>query len=352
MNMSYVMETEINSQGAIIENLINRYVVNYCVLIDIPLNVKRITIIASGSSYNAGVFGKYFFENIAKIPTSVEYASEFISSSFDEYDRDILYVFLSQSGLSVDTVEAMKKISEIGAKTLCVTNNLHSTMYSLADYKFFIDAGMEHAIAATKTYSATVVMLWLIAVKIAQNRHLDVADETKDIYSIKRNIESTINNIDNIELAAKTLSKCDNFAIFGLGYNYALSLEAGLKIRETSYINTSVYPSGDFVHGHFALLNKTKAFLTFITTDSSAYEINILNKVLKTYNKAKSIVVSDVYEDYDCDILIKFQKGHSRIATIVNMIIVIQLLALRIAEKLKRNVDKPQGLVKIVDGKG
>lgn len=351
MNMSYVMETEINSQGTIIENLIKRYVVNYCVLIDIALNIKRIVIVASGSSYNAGIFGKYFFENIAQVPCSVEYASEFISSSFNDYDKDILYVFLSQSGLSVDTVEAMKRISEIGAKTLCITNNIHSTMYSLADYKFFIDAGMEHAIAATKTYSATVVMLWLIAVKIAQNKHLDIADETKDIYSIKQNIESTINNIDNIELAAKTLSKCDNFVIFGLGYNYALSLEAGLKIRETSYINTSVYPSGDFIHGHFAVLNKTKAFLTFITTDSSSYEINVLNKVLKTY-KAKSIVVSDVYEDYDCDILIKFQKGHSRIATIVNMIIVIQILALRIAEKLKRNVDKPQGLVKIVDSKG
>ena len=170
--------------------------------------------------------------------------------------------------------------------------------------------------------------------------------------NIKRNIESTMHNIDNIELAAKTLSKCDNFVIFGLGYNYALSLEAGLKIKETSYINTSVYPSGDFVHGHFAVLNKTKAFLTFLTTDSSEYEKNILSKVLKTYRKATSIVVSDVYEDYNCDILIKFQKGHSRIATIVNMILVIQILALRIASKLKRDVDKPQGLVKVVDSKG
>ena len=75
MNMSYVMETEINSQGTIIENLINRYVVNYCVLMDVPLEVQRIVIVASGSSYNAGVYGKYFFENISKIPVSIEYAS-------------------------------------------------------------------------------------------------------------------------------------------------------------------------------------------------------------------------------------------------------------------------------------
>ena len=349
--MSYVMETEINSQGTIIENLINRYVVNYCVLMDVPLDVKRIVIIASGSSYNAGVFGKYFFENISKVPTVVEYASEAIASSFDEFDKDVLYVFLSQSGLSVDTVEAMKRIKESGAKTLSITNNLHSTIHSMADYKFFIDAGIEKAIAATKTYSATVVMLWLIAVKIAQNKHLDIADETKDIYSIKRNIDAAINSIDNIDLAAKTLSQQNGFAIFGLGYNYALSLEAALKIRETSYLNTGAYPSGEFVHGHFALLNNTKAFLTFMTSDSGEYENKILKKVLKTY-KAKSIVVSDSYEDYDCDILVKYQKGYSRIANIINMILVIQLLALKIAVRLKRNVDKPQGLVKIVDSKG
>ena len=260
-------------------------------------------------------------------------------------------MFLSQSGLSVDTVEALKKIKETGAKTLAITNNLNSTIHNETDYKFFIDAGEERAIAATKTYSATVVMLWLIAVKMAQNKHLDIADETKDIYSIKRNIDAALTSIDNLELASKLLSKCDSFAIFGLGYNYALSLEAALKIRETSYLHTSAYPAGEFVHGHFAVLNKTKAFLTFMTSESSEYEMNVLNKVLRTF-KAKSVVVSDAYEDYGCDVLIKFQKGHSRIATIVNMILVIQMLALKIAIKLKRNVDKPQGLVKIVDSKG
>jgi len=351
MNMSYVMEAEINSQGTIIENLINKYIINYCVLLDVPLNIKRITIIASGSSYNAGIFGKYFFENIAKIPCNVEYASEVICSNYEKYEKETTFIFLSQSGLSVDTVEAMRKIKELGAKTICVTNNLGSIMYNIADFPFYIDAGIEQAIAATKTFSATVVMLWLIALKIAQNKHINIVNETKEIYQIKRNIEASIANLDNLNLAAKVLSKTNGFAIFGLGYHYALSLEAALKIRETSYINTSAYPSGDFVHGHFALLNKTKAFLTFATSESSEYELKILKKVLKTY-KCKSIVISDEYEDYDCDVLLKFQKGSSKIATIVNMIIAIQMLALKIAINLKRNVDKPQGLVKIVDSKG
>ena len=349
--MAYVMETEINSQGEIIEKLINKYLVNYCVMMDLPIKVSRAVIIASGSSYNAGVFGKYFFENIANTPSCAEYASEVISSKFSEYDKNVLYIFLSQSGASVDTLEAMRKIKDSGAKILCITNDAESEMHHLADYKFYIDAGVEQAIAATKTFSATVVMLWLIALKIAQNKHIDIVEETKDIHSIKNIITTSMESVDNLDVAAKALSKFKGFAVFGLGANYALSLEAALKIKETSYINTSVYPMGEFVHGHFALLNETKAFLTFITHDASEYELKTLNKILKTY-KSRSVVVSDVYEDYECDILVKFQQSHSKIATIVNMIIVIQMLALKIAKKLHRNIDKPIGLVKVVKNKG
>lgn len=345
------METEINSQGAVIENLINKYIVNYCVLLDIPIDIKRIVIIASGSSYNAGIYGKNFFERIAKIPCYVEHAAETIASNYEKFEKDSFYIFLSQSGMSVDTLEAMNKIKELGAKTLCVTNCLDSTMYKIADYPFYINAGVEQAIAATKTYSATVVMLWLIAIKAAQNKRINITEEIKEIYQIRKNIETAMESFENIDLAAKALAKSDGFAIFGLGYNYALSLETALKIKETSYIHTSAYPSGEFVHGHFALLNNTKTFLTFLTQDACEYEKSILKKVLQTY-KTKSIIISDTYEDNDCDILIKFPKCNSKITSIINMIILIQTLALKIAICLKRNVDNPQGLVKIVDNKG
>ena len=349
MNMSYVMEAEIYSQGQIIEDLIKKYVVNYCVLMDIPIAIKRISIIAAGSSYNAGVFGKCFFEQIASVETSVNYASEVASSSFLNFDKDTLYVLISQSGESIDTVFAMNKIKESGAKVLCITNNLESTMYKNADFRFDINAGREKAIAATKTYSATVVMLWLIALKIAQNKHIEISEETKNIYAMRSNLETFIKDIDNIDLAAKFLSKKKSVSILGLGYNYALSLEAALKIKETSYIATCAYPLGEFIHGHFAVLNKENAFLTFITSDSSENELALLNKIIKTY-KTKSVVVSDVYEDYDCDILVKFNKGQSKIATIVNMIVLVQLLALKIALRLKKNVDNPKGLNKVVKG--
>lgn len=348
MNMSYMMEFEINSQGIILENLINTYVQNYCILMDIPLAINRIVIVASGSSYNAGLLGKYFFENIANIEASVEFASEFINSKLYSYDKNTLYVFISQSGKSRDTLEAFRRIKQKGIKTLCITNNEDSPMHLEADYKFNIQAGLENAIAATKTFSASVVMLWLIACKAAQNKLIDISEEIQNIYLLGKNIESNIGNIENIDVAANYIAKQKEFAIAGYGLYYPLAREAALKIKETSYINTSSYPLGEFVHGHFALLNKSKAFLCFMTQDCSEYELELLQKILDTYH-TKTIIASDIYEDFSCDILIKIPKSPSKIATVINLIILIQMLALKTAIILKRDIDKPKGLKKVVD---
>ena len=221
-------------------------------------------------------------------------------------------------------------------------------MHIEADFKFNIQAGRENAIAATKTFSASVLMLWLIACKAAQNKHIDISDEIQNIYMLGKNIESTLNDIDNIDVAAKFISKQKDFSVSGFGNYFPLARECALKIKETSYINTSSYPLGEFVHGHFALLNKSRVFLCFITHDCSEYELELLKKVLKTY-KTKTIIISDVYEDYDSDILIKIPNSASKIAQILNLTITIQLLAYKVALILKRNVDKPIGLEKVVD---
>ena len=229
----------------------------------------------------------------------------------------------------------------------CITNNLCSILHEKSDYKFYLDVGTEEAIAATKTYSATVVMLWLIALKIAQNKHIDIGEETKNIYSIKQSIDAVIADTDNLDYAAKFISKQNSISITGFGPFYPLSREASLKIKETSYINSASYPMGEFIHGHFAVLNESNVLLTFITNNASKKEIELLNKILKTY-KTKTVLISDSYEDYNSEILIKIPQGQSRIATLMNMIITVQLLALKIAISLKRDVDNPKGLVKVV----
>lgn len=347
MNMSYMMETEINSQSEILGNLIEKYILNYCVLMDIPLKISRIVIVGSGSSYNAGLFGKSFFENISDVETNVEYASEIANSNFDNFSSDTVYIFVSQSGKSEDVIEAFKKAKNMGAKTFAITNNKDSYLYENADYKFDIMADREYAIAATKTFSATVLMLWIIAVKIAQNKHFDVSDETKNIYSLKNDIDAAIKDIDNIDIAVKFLAKQKGFSIIGLGENFALAKETALKIKETCYINTGAYPMGDFLHGHYALLNKSNVLLTFITSYTAENEFNLYKKIISNY-KTKVVLISDGYEDYNSDILIKFKKAESKIVNILCMIVVIQLLAFKMAVKLRHNVDKPKGLNKVV----
>ena len=351
MNMNYMMEEDIKSQGKIVEDLINKYIVNYCVLMDIPLRIKQIKIIASGSSFNAGLFGKYFLENISQTETSIEYASEFANSSFLNHDVDCLHIFISQSGNSTDVIQSIEKVKKRGVKTLCITNNEKSKLYELSDFKLLLGAKEERAIAATKTFSATVVMMWLVALKIAQNKHLDIAQETKNVYSIKQNIENTIEDIENLDYAAKLISKQKSFSLVGLGAHYPIAKEAALKIKEINYIDANAYPMGEFVHGHFAILNKSKVLLSFLFGEVSEQEKKLLDKILTTY-KPKTIILTDDYEDYNSDMLLKFPKANSKIANIVCATIVVQLLALKIAYILKRNPDKPKGLTKVVQEKG
>ena len=348
--MSYIMEEEIKAQKEIIKNLVKQYVQNYCVKVDIPSDIKKVVIVASGSSFNAGLFGKNFFEEIAQVETSVEHACEFSNSKFENYSKDNLYVFISQSGNSKDAVCALTKAKEKGVKTFAVVNNPDSQAYKLADFKIDINAGLERAIAATKSFSATVFVLWLMAVKFAQNKQLDVSDEIKDIELLEKTIVETTQDVDNLEVAAKLISKQKNVSIIGHAQKYAMACEAALKIKETSYVNTSPYPIGEFIHGHFATLNEANTFMTFLDDSADEFELNLLKKVQTTY-KTNSIVVSNAYEDYNCDVLVKYPKSTSKIGNTLNAIIALQMLALETAKLLKRDVDNPKGLCKVVSGK-
>lgn len=341
-----MMEEEIKAQAGVIQKLIDEHYMNYCIKAEIPSKIDRIKIIASGSSYNAACFGKIFFEDISQTETSVEYASEFSNTNFSLYDSETLYIFISQSGNSSDTVKSFERVCKKGAKTLCITNNKDSKLYQNCEYKFYLNAGEEKAIAATKTFCASVFMLWLLAVKIAQNKHITSIEEIKNLSSLASSIDSVFNDCENFDMLVKLASKQKSFPIVGLGSLYALSREASLKIKEVNYIDTNAYPLGEFLHGHFAILNKSKILLIFLLGQKSEFELEAINKILSSY-KVCSILVSDEYNDM-CDILVKIPKAPTRIASIICAIIFIQLLSLNIAKKLKRNIDCPKGLKKIV----
>ncbi len=385
MNMDYKMEHEINSQENIIKSLINDYIINQKINLKIPQNIHKIKIIASGSSYNAGLFGKTFFEKISKIETDVEYASEFSNSiSID----NTLFIFISQSGNSFDTVKSFELIKKHTKETLAITNNKESILYKNCTYNFFLNAQKEEAIGATKTFSASVFALWLIALKFAQNKKINIKNELKHLDSLIESIHKTTNNIKkmkNFNLAVDLISKQKNFPLIGSKEKYALSSEASLKIKEINYINTTAYAIGEFIHGHFAILNRTKILLVFLFDTLSELELHSINKILSNYKKIRLIIITnddsikaklkkslEIYlkeknkitskiHNFDEDIVLKIPektlKNENKdkttsqkinINSIICAIILCQLLSLYTAIKLNRNVDKPKGLEKVV----
>ena len=340
------MELEILEQPAIIGAFIEKYVKNYVLTIDMPLNIQSIKIVASGSSYNCGLLGKKFFEDIAKIDTKIEFSGEFVCKN-KQPDKDALYIFISQSGETYDTTLAAKKVKEAGAMTFAIVNNENSTLWNLCDYKINIHAGKENSIAATKSFSASLCALYLCAVKIAQNNLKDVVPYLKNILDTRNKIENVLDLTINLNKAAEFLSKYRAFATIGQGANYALARECALKIKETSYIDVNAYSMGEFVHGHVAILNKIDTLIEIITSDFCEFEIKTLNKIAQDY-KPKSVVITDSQENFEAKIPIIIPYCEDMLVRVLSVVFVIQMLALKIAIRLKRDVDKPHGLNKVV----
>ncbi|MBR1616727.1 SIS domain-containing protein, partial [bacterium] len=287
--------------------------------------------------------------NIAHVDCSVEFASEFKAFEIESVDCNTLYILISQSGKSADTVQAFKKLKALGARVLALTNNTESYMYQNANYKYLMQAFREYAICATKTFTSSVFILWLMACSLAQKKCLNISSELKDIDLIRESIEQTINKVQNIDKVSKIITKSEGLSVLGFGKYYPLARECALKIKETSYINAFSCPMGEFIHGHFAVLNKVNTVLVFLDENCTMYEIELINKIRKTYN-VEMVAISDTNELNDI-VTIKVPKTLSKIATILDFAVVLQLLALRCALDLGHNVDSPKGLEKIVENK-
>ena len=344
--MTYTMEYEINSQGSILENLIDRYIQNGIVLLDMDASISKVVLVGSGSSYHSALLGKYFFNNIAHIEASAEYASEYANLNFKGANKNTLYIFISQSGKSYDTLYALRKIKQNGGKVSSLTNNPDSPMHQEVEYGFLMEASEEFAIGATKTFSASVLMLWIMACSLAQKKCIDISDAISNIYQLRECIEYTMNNTKTLNDVADFISKQNAVSILGYGMYYPLALEAALKIKETSYINTSAYPMGEFVHGHFAILNQNNVILNFL--GESQKEKELLEKISSKY-EVENLFISGHLDNSEKSI--KIPNTKSTIINIFEMIVVIQLLAFKIAVALGRDVDKPKGLDKVVEEK-
>ena len=345
------MELEIYEQKNILPNILNKYFNNDTENIDIelPKNVKKIIIVASGSSYHCARFAIDLVEKISRIETRAIYSSEFLLKSVIPQDKNTLYIFITQSGETSDTLKAIERVKkETNLQTLCITNVENSTIWNECDYKVACHAGVETGIAATKSFTSQMLTLILISLKL-----IDATDTKEIVNKLKKSlftlgsvIDITLQKRNEIKKIAKLLVKEKVVVITADGISYAIAKEGVLKIKETSYKNISEAILGEFMHGHVAVLNN-KSSLIYISVDNILdRSVNNLNKIKKEYNpriiligKKDYRIHSDFYVGIDCE---------NELQQLFSNVIILQLLALEIALILKRNVDNPKGLNKVV----
>lgn len=342
------MEQEINEQVEITQKIIDSYISQEGIVrIDLPENIERIIIVASGSSYNCARFAADLFGSISQIEASAVYSSEFLLKPKIAVSDNLLYIFITQSGETTDTNSALVKAKEFGVKTLCITNKENSSIWIASDFKISCHAGDERSIAATKSLSSQMLCALLVVLKSAQDKNIDVSNYVRDLKDIPDVMNEALKLRPRIKLLAKFLSKHKNIIITADGSSYALAKEASLKIKETSYINTMSYILGEFMHGHVAILNNKRSALIYILNDNITYAaIKNLSKIKESYNPPICVLghkTNQVKSTYNIDI--DCQKP---IIKTFGLLVIIQLIALETALRLHRNVDKPHGLNKVV----
>lgn len=342
------MEQEIREQAKITQTILDTYIEkDGSVNIETPENINRIILVASGSSYHCARYAAELFGSISKIEARAIYSSEFLLEGTIAHHEGLLYIFITQSGETTDTNNALEKAKEFGVNTLCITNKENSTIWNASDYQVACHAGEEKSIAATKSFTSQLLCATLLALKFAQDKDIDVYEHIIELKTIPGFIEQTYTLEPRVKQLAKFLSKYKNIVMTADGQSYALAKEASLKIKETSYLYTTSAILGEFMHGHVAVLNNKNTVLLYILNDNITYTaIKNLDKIKESYNPPILVIgnrtnhVKSTYNlNIDCD---------KPIIKTFCIAVMIQMLALQLALRLNRNVDKPHGLNKVV----
>lgn len=345
------MELEIIEQAKIIPYILMKYINPETgeIKIDLPKNITKIVLVASGSSYHCARFAVDLLEKISKIESRAIYSSEFLLKNVIPHDENTLYIFITQSGETSDTLKSVEKVKSLSSlPTLCITNKENSTIWKTCDYKVACYAGEEHGIAATKSFTSQMLCLILISLKLVENVHgIEATGEyKKSLFRLPVIINQALAKRKEIKELAKFLAKQNLVVITADGISYSLAKEAALKIKETSYKNISAAILGEFMHGHVAVFNN-KGALFYIAVDKiSKRSVSNLQKIKADYNP-KLVIIGPSSEELKPDFNINI-NCENEIQQMFADVLICQQLALETALKLKRNVDHPKGLHKVV----
>ena len=350
----FFMEKEIYEQGAVVsETLMGRVkggAVRLENLTDEYLqNIDDIVICACGTSYHAALTASYLLERLAGTRTKVEIASEFRYRK-PKLDKDALFIVISQSGETADTLEALKIAKQAGLKTLAICNVDNSSIVRLADNTLLTRAGIEKGVASTKAFATQIVTLWMLTLQIAQAKGALGTDELEREISALLHIPQILNIDSGLQEKIRRLSKHymhgHGFFFIGRDIFYPLALEGALKLKEISYLHAEGYPSGEMKHGPIALADE-KLFTVALMPRTLLYE--------KTKSNVEELAARDAYilaispEEFELsDDFIRTGSHEHPMSEFFEMMIILQILALEISVRLGNNVDMPRNLAKSV----
>ncbi len=316
---------------------------------DFLSNINKIFIVACGTAMHAGLAVKSIFEKLCYIPVEVDMASEFRYRN-PLVDNKTLAIFISQSGETADTIQALKLAKSKGATTLAISNVIGSSITREADIYIYTHAGPEIAVASTKAYTAQVVLLNIIALYCAQILETISLDEIellkKEILSLPTKIELALKDISMVQNIAKKIYNAKDIFFLGRGIDYPVAMEGSLKLKEISYIHSEAYAGGELKHGPIALIEKDFPVIG-ILTDEKLLEKSISNIQEVISRGAKTIIVTNQELKKDFDYVIKIPNIHPYFSPILS-VIPLQLLAYYISKEKGLDVDKPRNLAKSV----
>jgi glucosamine--fructose-6-phosphate aminotransferase (isomerizing) len=318
--------------------------------VDIDLEqTKRIIITSCGTSWHSALIGKTLIEKLTGIPVEVDYASEFRYRDPLVTSEDLL-ILVSQSGESLDTLEALREGKRKGAKTFGIVNVVGSTIARETDTGVYLHAGPEIGVASTKAFTTQVLDLLLVALYIRQKQGKELDSELlRDIELLPEKIELILEQNEKIRELAKEIKDFNNLLYLGRGMNFPVALEGALKLKEISYIHAEGYPAAEMKHGPIALIDKNMP-VVFISPKDGTYE-KILSNMEEIKARGGSIIAlineKDEHIEAKTDYLIKVPKSSDELSAIINTI-PLQLLAYHVADLKGLDVDKPRNLAKSV----
>lgn len=312
---------------------------------------KRIILTACGTAWHAGLVGEFLFEQLARIPSEVEYASEFRYRN-PVINDGTLVIAISQSGETADTLAAIEQAKERGAMVLGMVNVVGSTIARTTDAGVYLRVGPEIGVASTKAFTAQVAVLTMLAIELGRRRNLSneyAHDLLVELEKIPDKIEMILPQSEHIKQIAKENCDKENWLFLGRGFNYPVALEGALKLKEISYIHAEGLPAAEMKHGPIALITEGMPTV-FLATRCSQYEKIIGNIEEVRARGGKTIIVAtegDEHIKQYADHLITVPDAPEPLQPMLN-VIPLQLLAYHAAVIRGHDVDKPRNLAKSV----